>query len=158
LSPALHLGAGRILAMSTRYQRTFDEADQPVIHGYPPPIQVLGHLMNAIFLDIIDQDAWRLEKFNQLLEQIPPERRDRFRPVDIFVLRPSQDLGRLAAKYEPSLPKGVRFLFRGLGAKETSSPDFLSLLMFQHDYLSKLIEIGEADGEAQMDEILALIR
>ncbi|HVR43898.1 MAG TPA: patatin-like phospholipase family protein [Thermoanaerobaculia bacterium] len=157
LSPALHLGAHRIIAMSTRYRPTFEEADQPKSAGYPPPVQVLGHLMGAIFLDVIDQDALRLERLNTLLRKLPVEERGGMREIDLLVLRPSVDLGRLAGEYEPVIPPPLRFLLRGLGTKETSSPDFLSLLLFQPEYLKRLIEIGEADGEARMDEIAALV-
>ena len=43
------------------------------------------------------------------------------------------------------------------GSRETASPDLLSLLMFQPDYVSRLIEIGEADAEARVDDIGALL-
>lgn len=157
LSPALHLGARRVLAISTRYPRGRIEADIPSIAGYPPPAQILGQLMNAIFLDVLDQDEDRLERLNQLIAKIPPEERESLEPVETLVLRPSRDLGKLAAAYEPSLPSTFRFLTRSLGTRETRSPDFLSLLMFQPEYLCQLIEIGEADALARMDEILAFV-
>ncbi len=157
LSPALHLGARRILAISTRYPRSFAEADRPAVAGYPPPAQILGHLMNAVFLDVMDQDLLRLERINRLLARLPEGQRDGLRHVDSLVLRPSQDLGRLAARYEVRLPKAFRFLTRGLGTRETESPDFLSMVMFQPDYLKRLIEIGEADAEARRDEIARLV-
>ena len=71
----------------------------------------------------------------------------------MLVIRPSQDLGRLSREYEPRLPKGFRFLTRGLGTRRTSSPDILSLVMFQEDYLRRLIELGESDAEAETDRI-----
>ncbi len=74
-----------------------------------------------------------------------------------MTLRPSQDLGRLAYEYEPQLPRAFRFLTRGLGTKQTHSPDFLSLILFQPDYLQKLMEIGEADAEARSAEILEFV-
>jgi NTE family protein len=157
LSPAVHLGAGRILAISTRYPRTHAEAERSAVAGYPPPAQILGALLNAVFLDVMDQDVVRLERFNRLLERLPEEERGGLRPIDCLVLRPSQDLGRLAAGYEPRLPKVFRFLTRGLGTRETESPDFLSLILFQPDYLTRLIEIGEADAEARLGEIAALV-
>ncbi len=157
LSPALHLGASRILAVSTRYDRSTAEADRPSIHRYPPPAQVAGLLLNAVFLDLIDQDAVRLERMNRLIEQLPEEKRDGLRVVDLMVLRPSCDLGRLARDYEPRLPRGFRFLTRGLGTRETESPDALSLLMFQEDYLNRLIELGHADAIARGDEIAAFL-
>lgn len=153
LSPALHLGAKRILAMTTRYQPTFEEADRPDTLGYPPPVQIIGNLMDAIFLDVIDQDAMRLERLNTLLRKLPEEQRDGMREIDLLVLRPSVDLGKLAGEYETEIPSSLRWLLRGLGSKETSGSDFLSMLMFEPDYLKRLLEIGEADGETRMGEI-----
>jgi len=153
LSPALHLGAHRILAVSTRMMRTQQEAAQPMITQYPPPAQILGAVFNAVFLDLIDQDALRLNRLNRLLEKLPVEDREGLKPVRLLVIRPSLDLGRLAAAYEPKLPPAFKFMTRGLGTRETSSPDILSMLLFQKDYLTRLIEIGEADAEARADEI-----
>jgi NTE family protein len=157
LSPALHLGAHKIIAVATRYERTSEEANVPDIVGYPPPAQVLGVLYNAIFLDLIDQDVIRLARMNKILREVPEEKRDGLRIVDILVVRPSRDLGRIAKEYEVRLPRAFRFLTRGTGTRETASPDFLSLLMFQDDYISRLIELGEADAAARSDEIGAFV-
>ena len=158
LSPALHLGAERILAISTRHERTFAEANVPSVTGYPPPAQIAGVLMNAVFLDLLDQDAHRLRRINALLENIPPgEDRMGMRPIRLVTMRPSVDLGKLANKYEPELPKAFRFMTRGLGTKETESPDFLSLVMFQPNYLQELIWVGEADAAARFDDLARLI-
>jgi NTE family protein len=156
LAPAVNLGAERILAVSTRHQRASEETEVPA-HRYPPPAQIIGKLLNAVFLDVLDQDAERLQRINALLREIPPERRDGMREVQCLVIRPSQDLGRLASRYEPRLPRTFRFLTRGLGTRETASPDFLSLLLFQPDYLRRLMEIGEADAEARAEEISRLL-
>jgi NTE family protein len=156
LAPAIHLGANRILAISTRYGRSRTEADQPMTFGYPPPAQVAGTMLNAVFLDAIDQDVRNLERINRLLATTEPPHPEGLRPIRILVLRPSSDLGRLAGKYETHLPGALRFMTRGLGTRQTSSPDFLSLLMFQPDYLRELIAIGEADAESQLGEIHSL--
>lgn len=157
LSPALHLGASKILAITTRYEPSAVEAVSPKIPGYPPPAQVIGLLMNAIFLDLVDQDALRLERMNRILEGLPEEKRMGMRVVDLLVIRPSFDLARLAAQFEPRLPRAFRFMTRGLGTRETSSPDILAMLMFQPDYLEQLIEIGYTDAVARRDEIAAFI-
>jgi len=153
LSPALHLGAHKIIAVSTRYDRSQAEANQPLIRGYPPPAQVLSILYNAVFLDLIDQDVVRLQRMNWVLRKLPPQERDGMRVVNILVLRPSRDLGKLSRDYESLLPGFFRFMTRGLGTRQTASPDILSLLMFQADYLGRLIELGEADAEARSAEI-----
>lgn len=158
LSPALHLGAQKILAISTRYDRSAAEAMIPEVTGYPPPAQVVGVLLNSVFLDLLDQDALRLERLNGLIDQVPKEGRNGLRPVRLLVLRPSVDLGRLANEFEPNLPKAFRFLTRGLGTRQTTSPDLLSLMLFQPDYVARLIELGEADARAQTEEIVEFIR
>jgi len=63
----------------------------------------------------------------------------------------------MAGQFEAQLPRAFRFLTRGLGTKETRSPDFLSLILFQPDYLQTLIEMGERDAEARVDEIKAFL-
>lgn len=157
LSPAVHLGAKRILAMSTAYQRTPDEASTPVVSGYPPPAQILGQLMNAIFLDVLEEDAARMERMNDLLEKMAPHEREGLKPIDLLLLRPSVDLGKLAAEYEHCLPRKLKLLVRALGAKETESPDFVSLLMFEPEYTKRIIDIGEADVDARLPEIRAFL-
>lgn len=157
LSPALHLGARRILALSTRYDPTFAEADVPMNVGYPPAAQILGQLVDAVFLDMIDQDVLRLERLNMLLEQLPPERRCGLNPIDLLVLRPSRDLGVLAAQYQKLLPRKYRFFTRGIGSDQTSSSDFLSLLLFEPEFLCALMETGEQDAEKRIEEITALV-
>jgi NTE family protein len=158
LSPAVHLGASRIIAVSTRYARSRAEADHPAISGYPPPAQVAGVLYNAIFLDQLDSDALQLQQVNKLIARLPESERDGLRQVDLLMLRPSVDLGRLANAYEPDLPRAFRFLTRGLGTRETRSNDMLSLVMFQGDYVKRLIELGEADALARIDDIRRFLR
>jgi NTE family protein len=157
LSPALHLGATRMLAVSTHYAKTLSEADEPQVIGYPPPAQILGQLVNAIFLDVVDEDSGRLERSNAFLRELPPEHRHGYRIVDFAVIRPSQDLGKMATEFEPQLPRTFRFLTRGLGTRETSDSDFLSMFMFVPEYLQRLIALGEADAEARIHEIRRVV-
>ncbi len=156
-SPAIHLGARRIIAVSNRTRSNMEDAGRPLIRGYPPPAQIAGQLVQAMFLDDLDRDGLNLERLNRLLEALPPERRQGLRPVELVVIRPSQDLGRLSREFEPQLPRFFRHLTRGLGSRETASPDLLSLLMFQPDYIVRLMEIGEADGDAAAEHIGALL-
>ncbi|HYR27765.1 MAG TPA: patatin-like phospholipase family protein [Thermoanaerobaculia bacterium] len=157
LSPAVHLGARRIIAMSTGYQRTPEEAARSVISGYPPAAQILSQLVNAIFLDAIDEDVTRMERMNEIIRKLPAGERDGLKPIDLLVLRPSVDLGKLAGEYERDLPRKVKLLVRALGARETESPDFISLLMFLPSYTRRIIEIGEMDVEARLPEIRAFL-
>ena len=156
-SPAIHLGATRILALSTRYLATREEADEPMVSGYPPPLQISGQLLNAIFLDDLSRDTNELERINMLLRETPKEKRRGLRPIRLLVARPSRDLGRLVVEFESQLPRVFRHLIRSLGSRETSSPDVLSLMAFDPEYIAALIEVGEHDAALQADEIRALL-
>lgn len=157
LSPAIQLGARKIIAVSTRHPPSEEEMRRPTVTGHPPPAQVGGALLNAIFLDLLDGDALRLQQFNSVIDRLPAEARGGLQHVDVLVLRPSQDLGQLANDFEPDLPRGFRFLLRGLGSRETRSNDLLSLLMFQPDYTSRLIDLGEADARMRAHEIATFL-
>lgn len=158
LSPAVHLGAERILAISTRAAQSRQEVNPALTNGYPPPAQVAGVLLDAIFLDLLDADAQRLERINVLVDALPEGKRASLRHVDLLVLRPSQDLARIASEYEPQLPPAFRFLTRGLGTREMRSSSMLSLVMFQPDYLKRLLDLGEADARARASELGALLK
>lgn len=153
LSSAVHLGARRIIAMSTGYQRTADEANVPVVHGYPPAAQIIGQLVNAVFLDVIDEDVARMERMNEMIRKLDASERNGFKPIDLFVLRPSRDLGKLSADFEKYLPTSVKLFTRALGARETQSPDVVSMLLFEPQYTELLIETGIRDVDSRVDEL-----
>jgi NTE family protein len=156
LAPACHLGADRILAISTRHQtgNTRDESNVP--RGYPPPAQILGVLYNAIFQDNLEQDAAHMGRVNGLVAAARGAATTH-RELSFSVVRPSLDLGREARPFEPRLPRAFRFATRRLGTREQKSQDLSSMVMFQSDYLCRLMEIGEQDARAQQDELAALI-
>lgn len=158
LSPAVHMGARKLLAISTRHIPALDDSKPPGIDDYPAPAKVMGALYNAVFLDVFDNDALRLERVNALVRHLPEEQREGLVPVKLLMLRPSEDLGTLAAKYEPRLPQPFRFMTRGWGTREHHSTDMLSLVMFQADYIRHLIEMGEKDADARNEEIDAFLK
>ena len=151
LSPAMHLGAERILAVSPR------AADGAHTHSgtepYPSPAQIAGVLLNSVFLDLLDFDALQMQRINELLEQIAPAQWGGFRPVEVMVLRPQEDLGELARAHELGLPKAFRFFGQGLENKREPSADALSMVMFEPEYLSLLMTLGEQDTAARSEEI-----
>lgn len=157
LVPALRLGATRILAVSSHVEADPEKPSRPASDDHPSPAQIMGHLFDSIFLDILDEDVRRLEGTNDLLARLPPEEWGHLRPVEIISLRPSRNLGPLASAYEPRLPKGFRYLTRGLGTQKSEASNGLSFIMFQGDYLQKVIEIGEADAAARIEEVQKLV-
>ena len=121
--------------------------------------QVAGVLLNALFLDSLDNDMERLQRINRTLSFVPEGARrdspDLLRQIPALLLRPSQDLGRLAADEYERFPAMLRHLLRGVGASGQSGWDLLSYLAFQPGYVGKLIDLGHADTLARRAEIEA---
>lgn len=155
LAPAVHLGANRVMAVSVRYAPSAQERAQPQVVGYPPPAQILGMIMHGVFIDALEDDVERAQRINRTLEQLPPggASPDRLRPIEILLLRPSRDLGKMGADLVHTLPRGLRVLARGLGASRTTSPDFLSYLLFEKPYLERLMQLGYDDVAASWPAI-----
>lgn len=157
LSPALHLGASRIFAFSTRHIPTQAESDRPTTQGYPPPATVIGVLLNAVFLDAFDVNVQAVQRMNTLLAALPSGATTTLRPVDLHLIRPSEDLGVIANEFESELPRSFRFAIRGLGTRETTYAELLATILFQPGYIGRMIELGERDGDKQRDEIDAFL-
>jgi NTE family protein len=158
LAPAIHLGADRLLAVSSRYDGG-REGTQSVETGYPTAARVFGLMLNSIFLNNLDVDAERLDRINRLLDRIDESKRWLVaeRQVDLLVLRPSRDIGRIAAGYEKRFPRGLRYFIRGLGTRRLASSDLLSYLMFERDYLEELISLGERDAGVNRAKIARFV-
>ena len=156
LSPAMHMGATRILAVSPRATPTqalpIDQREP-----YPAPAQIAGTLLNAVFLDMLDYDALQMNRINQLLAKLPQEAHGSYRPVEVFVLRPREDLGVLAREHEIKLPSAFRFFEKGLRDQRARSADALSMVIFEPEYLALLMRLGEEDTAARHDEIAAFL-
>ncbi len=157
LSPALHLGARRILAVSTRYKPSLEEARSAAHREYPSIAHIMDILMSAVFVEHLDQDVLGLERVNRLLERETVPEDFKLRLVRAFTLRPSLSLSKIAGKFEPDLPRPFRFLTRRFGTHKTESFDWLSMVMFDARYIKTLMDIGEADARARVGEISALL-
>jgi NTE family protein len=164
ISPVIHLGADKIITIGIRYSRTREQTlalNRETHAEHVSVAQIGGVLLNALFLDSLDNDLERLYRINRTLSFIPEETRhknpDFLRPIPALSLRPSQDLGRLAADEYERFPTMLRHLLRGIGAAGESGWDLLSYLAFQPGYIGKLIELGYADTRARQKEIEAFI-
>lgn len=157
LSPALHLRADRMLAISTLHRPNAPHTNGAPTHGYPPPATVLGVVLDAIFLDMLDYDACTLERINRLVRAATNPAEPDLRPVELLMIRPSEDLGRIANEFERELPLAFRFATRGLGTRESPRADLLATLLFQPRYIARLLELGARDAAARRDEIAAFL-
>jgi NTE family protein len=161
LAPALHLGARRILVIAVgQFSGQQPTAQQRVAPRYPSFAQVAGHALSSIFLDNLGADVERMQRLNHVLSLVPHDRQEHHPEIShihAMVLSPSRDLGAMAVPYAKSLPRGVRYLLRGLGSTEGTGASLLSYLLFDRRYTKALIDLGFQDAMARRDEIDAFL-
>jgi NTE family protein len=158
ISPALHLGADRVLVIGVRKPNQLEEPRQRA-ESYPSLAEVAGHLLNSIFLESLDADLERLQRINRTISLIADKDREKtpLRPVDVLVVSPSEDLGEIARSYARHLPRPVRFLLRGVGVHNRSGTSLLSYLLFERPYCRRLIALGYADTMQRKAEVLKFL-
>src|SRR5688500_18423895 len=155
VSPALHLGADRVLIVGTGRQTTDDARARS--NTYPSLAQIAGHALNSIFLDSLSVDIERLERINRTVKLIPPEamKDSTLRPIKVLFITPSQPLERIAARFLHELPGTVRFLLRPTGALNRSGSNLASYLLFEQSFCRALIDLGYQDTAAREAEVRA---
>lgn len=159
ISPAIHLGADRILVIGAGHMAA--EKERPQGQGYPSLAQIAGHALSSIFLDSLAVDLERMIRINRTLAMIPEEvRREKglaLRPIEVLVIAPSRRLDDLAAQHAGALPWPVRALMRGIGAMNRNGGALTSYLLFEQAYTRALIDLGHADTLARRDELAAFL-
>jgi len=157
LSPAVHLGAERILVIGVRNEVADIVPDPVEPDSYPSFAQIAGYTLDTLFMDSLYSDLERLSRINQLIDSVPPDHRgaklSRMRPIDTMVIVPSQDLRLLAQKHRHELPKALRALLWGIGGKHGGATRLLSYLMFEQAYTRELIELGYHDAMQVRDQL-----
>ena len=152
LSPAIHLGAEKIIAIGVRYphnqQRMQDLAMSPFKN--PTIGQITGVMMNAVFLDSLEADVERMTKINSLIKE---GHKEEFKAIPILMLRPSKDLGKMTERLNEELPPMLRYLLKGIGVSDKEGLDLLSYLAFDHSYTVPLMELGYEDTLKKRSEI-----
>ncbi len=160
ISPALHLGADKVFAIGVRHDAG-GRGTRPEAQEYPSLAQIAGHVLNTIFLDALEADLERLERINRTVSMIPVEylhdKAVSLRRVDTFFISPSRDIEPIAMKHAHSLPRALRLLLRGVGARRRHGANFLSYLLFERAFCRELIALGYADAMARKQEIIDFI-
>ncbi len=164
LSPAIHMGADRVLAIGVRYPRAPDPASgspQARDDAYPATADTAGLLLNALFLEALESDVERMERINRTVELLPSsviaKHATPLRRIPILVLQPSRDLGELVMQTLDRLPYLLRHLFGGLGVTGKVGWDLLSYVAFDGEYTSRLLALGYSDVKARGAAIAAFL-
>ncbi|TAH43955.1 MAG: patatin-like phospholipase family protein [Betaproteobacteria bacterium] len=159
VSPAIHLGADRVLVIGAG--RIAEEGRQRA-EGYPSPAQIAGHALSSIFLDTLAVDLERLERINQIVGTMTPQQRRTMaaglRPVETLVISPSQRIDTIAARHRQEVPSLLSAVLRGVGAMRRDGSTLLSYLLFEPGFIRALMELGYADAMARRSEVAAFLR
>lgn len=170
LSPAIHLGANRLLVIGAGRLHEPPGARRE-LGCYPTLAQIGGHALSNIFLDALAVDIERAERINATLALLPPELRahSKLRPLDLLVIAPSERIDDIAARHVNALPGPVRTMLRAVGVSHSAEMRggagsggagagggaLASYLLFETDFTSELLALGEADALARRDEVRA---
>jgi len=158
LSPALHLGARRLLVVGTGRPT---QAERSRTEEYPTLAQIAGHALNSIFLDSLETDLERLRRINNTLSLIPEAIRIQhnmaLHRVEVLVMLPSRSLADIAAQHTQALPRPIRMLFRGIGAMGRAGSNLASYLLFEVPYTRALMQLGYQDALKRRDELIDFI-
>jgi NTE family protein len=179
MSPAIRLGADRLLLISLRHVSTAPEiVEKERTEAYPKPLFLAGKALNALMLDHTEYDLQRMQRINMILEAGHASFGDKFetmmnhelvrlrgaplRRIHAVHIRPSEDIGAIAAQFVNAGRMRVRgviarnLISRLAGGEARHESDLLSYLLFDGDFASELIELGRRDAAKKEDELAAL--
>lgn len=160
ISPALHMGADRVLVIGVSGRVGALPPDR-VPERYPSVAEILGHMLDSAFIDMLEGDLERLERINRTVDLIPEKARttDDFnlRRVESLKISPSEELDEIAAEHAHELPRSLRFFLKGSGATSGGGSTVASYLLFEQGFCQALIDLGYKDALKREDEILRFL-
>lgn len=163
LSPALHLGADKVLVIGVGQpeRASFAGNLRPSISGRPTLGAIAGHAMASVFQDTLLADVEQAQRVTRTIRQVPREVAALmpYRAMDVLAIAPSQSLDALAQAHASELPAATYNALAGLGALGAKgSPGgaaLASYLLFEPGFVNALMALGEHDAYARRDELMA---
>ena len=156
LSPAIHLGADRILVVGVDPIKEEKERI-PNQTMYPTTADIAGHVLDSVFVDSLDSDLERIRRINKTLNLIPEETREKetnLKMLETLSISPTKDLSELSGKYFHTLPAMVKFFFRRIGIDDNEGSTVLSYLLFENLYTQELLDLGYKDAMNMSESII----
>jgi NTE family protein len=179
LSPALRLGAQRVVVISPSRRDPPPNKVTRELHeaAYGSAAYLAGKMLVALLADRTDQDLARVEQINNLLnagvesygegflKMLQQTRSDASAPpfhyVRTLMVRPSADLGAMAAEYiqtrefrEGGEGLAHRAILKLVEREAPGEADLASHLLFDRGFAARLIELGRNDARAQREDWL----
>ena len=157
LSPAIHLGADRMLVIGVRDERPDPEPPADTNPSPPTFAQLGGYMLDTLFMDGLYTDLERVSNLNKIIAKAGTERlkgvEGRLRPLHTLVIVPKDDVRAIAVRHAHELPHGIRLLLKGLGATSRSGMQLVSYLLFESGFTRELIDMGYRDAMMMEDEL-----
>ena len=161
LSPAIHLGADRILVIGVRDETADNATDPHEPQEFPSIGMIAGYMLDTLFMDGLYSDLEHMTRVNQLIDAVPVEQRhgplSRMKAIDTMIVVPSQDLREIARECRKEMPRPVRALLRGITGRNSSEGRLLSYLLFEQAYTQQLIKLGYNDALQVKDQLYKFI-
>ncbi|MGS2720887.1 patatin-like phospholipase family protein [Paraglaciecola aestuariivivens] len=157
LSPAIHLGAEKILIIGVEQPEKVSRFTD--MNRYPSSIAIAGHLLDTIFADTLKADLERLTRINQTIAHMTHQQRQQtnLKTIDCLAINPSIDFNDMAARHFHRMPSGIKMLLRMMGIHDKADASLLSYLLFEKEFCRELIELGMQDGLARQDELRSFL-
>ena len=158
ISPALHLGAVRVLVIGTG-QTDEQLPNRARVDDYPSLAKIAGHALDSIFLDSLEVDMERLRRINKTIALVPDEvhKHMNMSHVDVLLISPSQSIEKIAGRHAKQLPWAIRLLLASVGAMRRNTSNLVSYLLFEKEFCRALIDLGYQDAMNRKEELMEFL-